>query len=134
MRRTAALCYEDRGSRLAPYRHTGSLTIVAEFKNLDAKRWPHVCVDAQESCRLLCIGKRYMENQSDTGGATLGMGLNPAMGGEVHGDAGGEKAQTDCQCSDDPVELDMAFEEAEIEDAEDQHQNGCFREEGRTAA
>lgn len=61
------------------------MTIVAEFKNLDAKRWPRVCVDAQESCRLLCIGKRHKKNQSDTGEGQGGMGSDREMGWESRG-------------------------------------------------
>lgn len=61
------------------------------------------------------------------------MGFDPAMGGEVHGNARGEEAEADRQCSDDPVQLDTAFEEAEIKDAKDQDKNGRFGEESRTA-
>ena len=74
-------------------------------------------------------GIKKQKNQSMFGRAELGMRLDPAMGGEVHGDAGGEETDADGQGGDDPVKLDMAFEETEIEDAEDQDEDSSFREE-----
>ena len=51
------------------------MTIVAEFKNLDAESRLSVCVGMQESCRLLCIGKWHMKNQSDRGRDLDGVGF-----------------------------------------------------------
>jgi hypothetical protein len=65
---------------------------------------------------------------------TLGMGPDPALGGEVHGDAGGEEAEGDGEGAEDPGELDAALEHEVVEDAEDQDQDGGFGEEGRQAA
>ena len=61
------------------------------------------------------------------------MGLDPAVGAEIHGDAGGQQEQRDSQCPGDPGELDSALEDEEVEDAEDEDQHGCFGEEGRAA-
>ncbi len=71
---------------------------------------------------------------SDSRPATLGMRLDPAMGGEVHEDAGGEQADADAERADDPGELDAALEQAVVEDAEDEDEHGCLGKEGRAAA
>ena len=57
------------------------------------------------------------------------MGLDPAMGGEVHGDAGGQQAERDGQRAGDPSEVDAALEDEEVEDAKDQDQHRRFGEE-----
>jgi hypothetical protein len=62
------------------------------------------------------------------------MSLNPAVRTKVGGDAGGQEAEADAESADDPVELDAALEHEEVEDAEDEDQNGCFRAEGGAAA
>jgi len=62
------------------------------------------------------------------------MRFHPAVGGEVHNNAGGQEAERDGQCADDPGKLDAALEHEVVEDAEDQDQHGGFREEGGAAA
>jgi len=62
------------------------------------------------------------------------MSFDPAMGGEVHGDAGGEEADADAKGADDPAQFDAALEHEVVEDAEDQDKHGGFREESRAAA
>lgn len=62
------------------------------------------------------------------------MRLDPAVGGKVHGDAGGEEADADAEGTDDPAQLDAALEHEVVEDAEDQDKHGGFREESRAAA
>ena len=57
------------------------------------------------------------------------MGLDPAMGGEVHGDAGGKQEERDGQCAGDPSEVDAVLEDEEVEDAEDENEHRCFGEE-----
>jgi hypothetical protein len=42
------------------------------------------------------------------------MGLHPAMSAKVHRDAGGEQAERDGECADDPFEVDAALEHEEI--------------------
>ena len=64
----------------------------------------------------------------------LGMSFDPAVGGEVHGDAGGEEADADAEGTDDPAQLDAALEHEVVEDAEDQDKHGGFRKESGTAA
>ena len=65
---------------------------------------------------------------------TLRMGLHPAVGGEVHDDAGGEEAEGDGERANDPGELDAALEHEVVEDAEDEDEDGGLGEEGRAAA
>ena len=62
------------------------------------------------------------------------MRLDPAVGAEVHGDAGGEQAEGDGEGADDPGELDAALEHEVVEDAEDEDEDGGLGEEGRAAA
>jgi hypothetical protein len=57
------------------------------------------------------------------------MRLDPAMGAEVHGDAGAEQAEGDGERSDDPIEIDAALEDEEVQDAEDEHEHGRLGEE-----
>ncbi len=71
---------------------------------------------------------------SDSRLTTLGMGLDPAMGGEVHEDAGGEQAEAYAERADDPGDLDAALEQAVVEDAEDEDEHGGLGEEGGAAA
>jgi len=61
------------------------------------------------------------------------MGLDPAMGGKVHGDAGGEQQDRDAERAGDPGKIDTTLEDEEVEDAEDQDQHGRLCEEGGTA-
>lgn len=61
------------------------------------------------------------------------MGLDPAMGAEVHGNAGGEEEQRDSERARDPGKLDAALEDEEVKDAEDENQHGRFGEEGRAS-
>jgi len=70
----------------------------------------------------------------DVVSGTLGTSPRPALGSEVHGDAGREQTDRDGEGTSDPGELDAAAQQAEIEDAEDEHENGSFRKEGRTTA
>ena len=58
------------------------------------------------------------------------MGFSPAVGTEVHADAGGEQGEADGEGSDDPGELDAAFLQEVVEDAEDQDEDGGLCEEG----
>jgi hypothetical protein len=62
------------------------------------------------------------------------MGLDPAVGGEVHGDAGGEEQQRDGKRACDPGELDASAEHEVVEDAEDEDEDGGLGEEGGAAA
>lgn len=61
------------------------------------------------------------------------MGFHPAVGCEVRCHAEGKQAEADGEGADDPTELDAALQHKEVEDAEDQHKHGCFREERRAA-
>lgn len=61
------------------------------------------------------------------------MCLDPAMGGEVHGDAGGKQKNRDGQRAGDPGEFDAALEDEEVEDTEDEDEHRRFGEEGRAA-
>ena len=65
---------------------------------------------------------------------SLGMRLDPVMGGEVRGDAGGEEGEAGADGKEDPGELDAAFEHEVVEEPEDQDEHGCFGEEGGAAA
>ncbi len=62
------------------------------------------------------------------------MRLDPAMGAKVRGDAGREQRQRDGEGAGNPGEVDAAFEQEEVEDAEDQDEDGRLREEGGAAA
>ena len=62
------------------------------------------------------------------------MSLDPAVGTEVGGDAGGEEAERDGECADDPGELDASLEDEEVEDAEDEDEDGGLGEEAGAAA
>ena len=62
------------------------------------------------------------------------MRFHPAMGSEVHDDAGGQEAERDGESADDPGELDAAFEHEIVEDSEDQDQHSGLCEEGGAAA
>jgi hypothetical protein len=55
------------------------------------------------------------------------------MGGEVHGDAGGEQAEGDGESAHDPRKLDASFEHEVVEDAEDENEHGGLCKEGRAA-
>lgn len=59
------------------------------------------------------------------------MRLNPALGSKVHGDAGGQQGDGNSKRAYDPRQLDAAFQHEVIQDAEDQHQDCGFSEEGR---
>ena len=60
------------------------------------------------------------------------MGLDPAMGGKVHGDAGGEQQDRDAERAGDPGKIDTTLEDEEVEDAEDEDEDSRLGKEGRT--
>lgn len=60
-------------------------------------------------------------------------GVQPALGSEVHSDAGSEEAEGDGERADDPGELDASLEHEVVEDAEDEDEDGGLSEEGRAA-
>lgn len=62
------------------------------------------------------------------------MGLNPALRGEIHGDAGGQEADRDRERAEDPGKLDPPLEHEVVEDAEDEDEHSSLRKEGRAAA
>ena len=57
------------------------------------------------------------------------MRFDPAMGTEVHGDAGAEQSEGDGERSDDPAEIDAALEDEEVQDAEDENEHRRLGEE-----
>ena len=65
---------------------------------------------------------------------TLGMSFDPAVGAEVHSDAGGEQDERDGERADDPLEIDAALKHEEVEDAEYQDEHGSLGEEAGAAS
>ena len=61
------------------------------------------------------------------------MCLNPAMGAEIHGDAGAKQAERDGQRSGDPAHIDAPFEDEEVQDAKDNHEHSRLSKEGGAA-
>ena len=57
------------------------------------------------------------------------MRSNPALSGEIHEGAGGKQGKADEERTSDPGKPDATFEHEIVEDAEDQHEDGCLREE-----
>ena len=62
------------------------------------------------------------------------MRFGPELGGEIRGDAGGEKGEAGSDGEEDPEELDAALEHEVVEKTEDQDEHGGFGEEGGAAA
>ncbi len=62
------------------------------------------------------------------------MSLDPALGAEIRGDAGGKQAERDGEGANDPGKLDAAAQHEVVQNAEDEDQNGSFSEKRRAAA
>ena len=61
------------------------------------------------------------------------MTLEPAAGGELRRDAGGQEHEADGEGADDPTKLHAAFEHEPVQQGQDEDQDRCFGEESRTA-
>ena len=61
------------------------------------------------------------------------MTVEPAAGGEVGGDAGGQQREADGEGAYDPVEFHAALEHEPVEQGQDKDEHRCFGEEGGAA-
>ena len=61
------------------------------------------------------------------------MGFEPAAGGELGRDAGGEKDEADGEGADDPADLHAALEHEPVEQGQHEDEHGRFGKEGRAA-
>ena len=64
---------------------------------------------------------------------SLLVGGEPAAGGELGRDAGGEQQEADGEGADDPAELHPALEHEPVEQGQDEDQHCCLGEEGGAA-
>ena len=61
------------------------------------------------------------------------MDFEPAVRGELGGDAGGEQQEADREGAEDPTGFQMSLEHEPVEQGQDKNEDRCLGEEGRAA-